>query len=221
MQIIIALDNMSFDKALELMILLGPLVDGFKINHTLLEHTSMFENYEGELFVDFKLWDTPPTVCSVVEMILKKGGTMTTISTFNNEEVFQCLHQYAEDIKLLGVTYLTSWSDTEQYKIVREPKSNMWERNLTRIRKYGFSGIVCSAQDIKDIEDKSILRVCPGITFHSHNRGQSRTTNPKCAQELGADYAVIGRSVTQAHDPVETMEKIKKTLAFKLMSEKL
>ena len=212
MQIIIALDNMSFDKALELMVLLGDFVDGFKINHTLLEHTSMFENYEGELFIDFKLWDTPATVCSVVEMILKKGATMTTISTFNNDEVFKDLHQYSEDIKLLGVTYLTSWSDTEQYKIVREPKFNMWDRNLKRIRKSGFSGIVCSAQDIKDIEDTSVLRICPGITFHSHNHGQSRTTTPRLAQDLGADYIIIGRSVTLSQDPVETIEQIKKTL---------
>ena len=153
MKIIIALDNMSFDDALIKVVQLSPHVDGFKINHTLLEHTSMFENYEGELFIDFKLWDTPATVCSVVEMILKKGATMTTISTFNNDEVFKDLHQYSEDIKLLGVTYLTSWSDAEQYKIVREPKSNMWDRNLKRIRKYGFSGIVCSAQDISDITE--------------------------------------------------------------------
>jgi orotidine-5'-phosphate decarboxylase len=212
MQIIIALDNMSFDKALELMVLLGDFVDGFKINHTLIEHTSMFENYEGELFIDFKLWDTPATVCSVVEMILKKGATMTTISTFNNDEVFKDLHQYSEDIKLLGVTYLTSWSDTEQYKIVREPKSNMWDRNLKRIRKSGFSGIVCSAQDIKDIEDTSVLRICPGITFHSHNHGQSRTTTPRLAQDLGADYIIIGRSVTLSDDPVKTIVDIKKTL---------
>ena len=212
MQIIIALDNMSFDKALESLILLGPFVDGFKINHTLLEHTSMFENYEGELFIDFKLWDTPATVCSVVEMILKKGATMTTISTFNNDEVFKDLHQYSEDIKLLGVTYLTSWSDTAQYKIVREPKSNMWDRNLKRIRKSGFSGIVCSAQDIKDIEDTSVLRICPGITFHSHNHGQSRTTTPRLAQDLGADYIIIGRSVTLSDDPVKTIVDIKKTL---------
>ena len=92
MQIIIALDNMSFGKALESLILLGPFVDGFKINHTLLEHTSMFENYEGELFIDFKLWDTPATVCSVVEMVLERGATMTTISTFNSDEVFKNLH---------------------------------------------------------------------------------------------------------------------------------
>ena len=216
MQIIVALDNMPFDKALELMILLGPFVDGFKINHTLLEHTSMFENYEGELFIDFKLWDTPATVCSVVEMILKKGATMTTISTFNNDEVFQNLHQYAEDIKLLGVTYLTSWSASEQFQITREIPNDMWRRNTERIRRYGFTGIVCGAHDIKDISNDSrcdgLLRICPGITFHSHNHGQARTTNPKCAQELGADYIIIGRSITLADDPVKTIVEIKKTL---------
>ena len=95
MKIIIALDNMSFDDALLMVVQLGPYVDGFKINHTLWDFTQMFKNYEGELFVDFKLFDTPNTVCSVVEMILKKGGTMATINTFNNSEVFKSLHQYS------------------------------------------------------------------------------------------------------------------------------
>jgi len=216
MQIIIALDNMSFDKALESMILLGPFVDGFKINHTLLEHTSMFQNYEGELMVDLKLWDTPNTVCSVVEKILKTPATMVTISTFNNSEVFQCLHQYSEDIKLLGVTYLTSWSAQEQYQITREMPHNMWRRNTERIRKYGFAGIICSAQDISDISQDSrcdgMLRICPGITFKSSNSGQTRTTSPRIAKDLGADYAVIGRSITQSSNPEETIMSIKKTL---------
>ena len=223
MKIIIALDNMSFDDALLMVIQLSPHVDGFKINHTLLEHTSMFANYEGELFVDLKLFDTPNTVCSVVEMILEKGGTMATINTFNNSEVFKCLHQYSEDIKLLGVTYLTSWSEKEQFEITREVKKNMWERHISRITKAGFAGIICSAKDIVDITNvnEHLLRVCPGITFKSSNSGQTRTTSPKCAQELGADYAVIGRSVTQSHHPVETIEHIKKTLAFRLVSENL
>ena len=223
MKIIIALDNMSFDDALLMVVQLEPHVDGFKINHTLLEHTSMFTNYEGELFVDLKLFDTPNTVCSVVEMILEKGGTMATINTFNNSEVFKCLHQYSEDIKLLGVTYLTSWSEKEQFEITREVKKNMWERHISRITKAGFAGIICSAKDIVDITtvNEHLLRVCPGITFKSSNSGQTRTTSPKCAQELGADYAVIGRSVTQSHHPVETIEHIKKTLAFRLVSENL
>ena len=223
MKIIIALDNMSFDAALSLLVQLGPHVDGFKINHTLWDSTSMFKNYEGELFVDFKLFDTPNTVCSVVEQILEQGGTMATINTFNNSEVFKCLHQYSEDIKLLGVTYLTSWSETEQFEITRETKKNMWGRHINRITKAGFAGIICSAQDIGDIAEVNthLLRVCPGINFKSSNSGQRRTTSPKVAQELGADYAVIGRSVTQTHHPVETIETIKKTLAFRLVSEKV
>ena len=212
MKILVALDDMDFEKAFEMYVQLTPHCDGFKINHTLLEHSSMFVKYEGEVMVDLKLWDTPNSVCSVVEKILETPATMCTVSTFNNSEVFQCLHQYSEDIKLLGVTYLTSWSEKEQFEITRETKVNMWERHLKRIRKYGFTGIVCSAHDISDIKDESILRICPGITFQSSNSGQVRTVSPRAAQELGADYAIIGRSITKAKYPVETIEAIKYSL---------
>ena len=214
MKIIVALDNLKFEPAFSIYVNLAPSVDGFKINHTLLEHTNMFVNYEGEIFVDCKLWDTPNTVCSVVEKILEKGATMATISTFNNREVFKSLLQYSEDIKFLGVTYLTSWSAEEQFEITRESKYDMWKRNLNRIKRYNFSGIVCSARDIEDIDeiDTSLLRVCPGITFKSSNSGQVRTTTPRWAEELGADYIIIGRSITKVDKPLETLERIKSTL---------
>ena len=212
MKIVVALDGMDFEKAFEMYVQLAPHCDGFKINHTLLEHSSMFVNYEGEVMVDLKLWDTPNSVCSIVEKILETPATMCTVSTFNNSEVFKCLHQYSEDIKLLGVTYLTSWSEKEQVEIARETKVDMWERHLKRIRKYGFAGIVCSAHDISDIKDDSILRICPGITFQSSNSGQVRTVSPRAAQEFGADYAIIGRSITKVNHPVETIEAIKYSL---------
>jgi orotidine-5'-phosphate decarboxylase len=211
-KILVALDGMDFEKAFGMYVQLAPHCDGFKINHTLLEHSSMFTKYEGEVMVDLKLWDTPNSVCSIVEKILETPATMCTVSTLNNEEVFKELHQYSEDIKLLGVTYLTSWSSTEQFEIIREMPYDMWRRHLGRIRKYGFAGIVCSAHDISDIKDDSILRICPGITFQSSNSGQSRTTSPRRTMELGADYAVIGRSITKAKDPVETITEIKKSL---------
>jgi len=213
-KIIIALDNLDFEKAFGIYVALAPNVDGFKINHTLLEHTNMFVNFEGEIFVDCKLWDTPNTVCGVVENILNRGATMTTISTFNNQEVFKSLLQYSEDIKFLGVTYLTSWSDMEQFEITRESRSDMWGRHINRIRKYNFSGIVCSAKDIEDIDkvDNDLIRLCPGINFKSSNSGQVRTATPRCAEELGADYAIIGRSITKVDKPLETLIRIKSTL---------
>ena len=214
MKIIIALDNVDFEKAFKLYVELAPHVDGFKINHTLFDRVNMFSKYDGEIFVDCKLWDTPNTVCNVVELILEKGATMTTISTFNNPEVFQNLLQYSEDIKFLGITYLTSWSEKEQIEIARESRSDMWRRHINRIRKYNFSGIVCSAKDIEDIDkvDNDLIRLCPGINFKSSNSGQVRTATPRCAEELGADYAIIGRSITKVDKPLETLIRIKSTL---------
>jgi orotidine-5'-phosphate decarboxylase len=114
------------------------------------------------------------------------------------------------------VTYLTSWNGQEQYQITREMPNAMWRRNTERIRKYGFAGIICSAQDIsnisQDIRCDGMLRVCPGITFKSSNSGQARITTPRQAQDMGADYVIIGRSITKAKDPVQTIASINKTL---------
>ena len=216
MKIIVALDNLKFEKAFSIYVELAPSVDGFKINHTLLEHTNMFVNYKGEIFIDCKLWDTPNTVCSIVEKFLEKGATMTTINTFNNSEVFHNLLQYSEDIKFLGVTYLTSWSESEQFEITRESRSDMWNRHINKIRKHNFSGIICSAKDIEDIKkiDNSLMRVCPGITFRSSNSGQVRTTSPRMAEELGADCLIIGRSITEKDNPLKVLEQIQKTLKY-------
>ena len=203
-------------------------VDGWKINHIGWEIISqsradMFAplnryrlSNDKEVFVDFKLWDTPNTVKTVVESIIKKCGTMTTISTFNNEKVFDELEQYKDDIKLLAVTYLTSWNSDEQYQICREMSDFMWRRHLSRVK--GFYGVICSALDIGMLSgaDKSLKRVCPGIALpirRAAPSGQVRITTPKNAKELGADYLVIGRAVTESKDPVKIIKDIREQLA--------
>ena len=201
--------SLETKESLDIIPYLGKYIDGVKINHLLWNELD-FDVEEGkELFVDFKLWDTPNTVKTVVERIIKKGGTMTTISTFNNEKVFDELEQYKDDIKLLAVTYLTSWNRDEQYQICREMPDFMWRRHLSRVK--GFYGVVCSAQDIGMLSgaDKSLKRVCPGITYGNNNSGQVRTTTPKEAQDLGADYIVIGRAITESENPLETLKQIR------------
>jgi orotidine-5'-phosphate decarboxylase len=37
-------------------------------------------------------------------------------------------------------------------------------------------------------------------------------STPRLAQDLGADYIIIGRSVTLSDDPVKTISEIMKTL---------
>ena len=193
--------SLETKESLEVFPYLGKYVDGVKINHLLWNELD-FDVEEGkELFVDFKLWDTPNTMKTVVESIIKKGGTMTTISTLNNPEVFHALKEFSDDIKLLGVSFLTSWRHKRQ----------SWEDHVELTEPNGFKGMICSAKDIPNIKS-NLLKVCPGITYGNNNSGQIRTTTPKEAQDLGADYIVIGRAVTESQEPIQTLKEIRETL---------
>jgi orotidine-5'-phosphate decarboxylase len=54
-----------------------------------------------------------------------------------------------------------------------------------------------------------MIAVCPGI---GKNKGQIRTVTAKQAVQLGADYLVIGRTITQCEDPVQALLDIKEDL---------
>ena len=149
-----------------------------------------------------------------MKRIVAKGATMTTISTLNNRAVFEELDEFKDQIKMLGVTYLTSWSGSDLLEIMNWlPGGNkvMWRENIDRIRPYGFAGMICSAKDIETVKPLApqMLRVCPGI---GTNKGQVRTVTPKQAIEQGADYLVIGRTITESADPVKTVMEIKESL---------
>ena len=212
MSIIVALDYTNPLKALEMAAKLRDHVDGFKINHALWSQSVYIKDYtDKELFIDCKLWDTPNTIKTVVEKIIAKGASMTTISTLNSPEVFETLKQYNNDIRLLGVTSLTSWTQQEEYDIHHKSPYHIWETHITKI-KDNFAGIICPVPDLPIIDkidpEYNLIRVCPGIKYETKLKGQSRTGTPREAYELGADYLVIGRSVTQARDPVERVKEI-------------
>ena len=132
---------------------------------------------------------------------------MTTISTYNSAEVFDMLQEYHDKIKLLGITYPTSWTAQDQYEICREMPDQMWERAIRRIK--GFYGIVCSPHDIVDIKhndiDEDLKTICPGI---GKNTGQNRVATVQEANELGADYVVMGRTITESENPIKTLKNL-------------
>ena len=57
--------------------------------------------------------------------------------------------------------------------------------------------------EIRERCGKDFLTVTPGIRFADGDAGdQKRVTTPTKAKELGSDYIVVGRPITQAEDPV-------------------
>lgn len=216
MKIIVALDYTNPLDALEMAAKLRHHVDGFKTNHTLWSQSVYIKDYTvgKELFVDCKLWDTPNTIKQVLQKIVDKGATMTTLCTHNNEAAFEEAQQFSDQVKLLGVTYLTSWTGSDLLDILQYlPKGadTMWKENIQRVKKYNFAGMVCSPTDLAVVKPlaQDMITVCPGI---GSNKGQVRSVTPKQAVELGADYLVIGRTITESDDPIGAVQKIKESI---------
>ena len=55
---------------------------------------------------------------------------------------------------------------------------------------------------------ESFLTVTPGVRFADGEVGdQKRVTTPARARELGSDYIVVGRPITQSADPVAAYQR--------------
>ncbi len=78
-------------------------------------------------------------------------------------------------------------------------------------RQAGLDGVVCSpleAAMVKQACGEEFLTVTPGVRFADGEAGdQVRITTPARAREIGSDYIVVGRPVTQAADPVAAYER--------------
>ena len=56
---------------------------------------------------------------------------------------------------------------------------------------------------VKESCGSGFLTVTPGIRFADGNKGdQVRVTTPEMAKEIGSDYIVVGRPITEAADPI-------------------
>lgn len=75
----------------------------------------------------------------------------------------------------------------------------------------GLDGVVCSpleAERVHEVCGKEFLTVTPGVRFADSDTGdQVRITTPAKAKEMGSDYIVVGRPITQAKDPVEAYRR--------------
>ena len=76
----------------------------------------------------------------------------------------------------------------------------------------GLDGVVCSAQECAALRaacGDDFTLVTPGIRLAGDAAGdQRRVVTPVDAIRGGSDYLVIGRSITQAEDPLATLASI-------------
>ncbi len=109
---------------------------------------------------------------------------------------------------LIAVTQLTSTGEAQMQQdlLIHQPLPAVVLHYAQNAQKAGLHGVVCSPLEspiVKEALGASFLTVTPGVRFAGGDVGdQVRITTPEKARELGSDFIVMGRPITQAADPV-------------------
>ena len=124
-----------------------------------------------------------------------------------------------KNTKILGVSILTSL-DSQQIK--KYYFNNSVEKIVSDYTNYALKsnldGIVCSPLEVnmvKKIAGNKLITVVPGIRpgeYNNKNDDQKRYFTPKEAIDFGADYLVIGRPITESHNPLKSIKEINESL---------
>ncbi|NCW11456.1 MAG: orotidine-5'-phosphate decarboxylase [Proteobacteria bacterium] len=164
-----------------------------------------------EIFLDLKLHDIPNTVKKSIEGLVSLPISMMTIHTSGGLEMMKAAKKAVSDtnIKIFGVTALTSLSDEDTTTIFQRTASNQVKAMLDLAQEAQIDGVVCSPHELDlVVERKSLLSITPGIRLSESSDDQSRVMTPKDAISKGADYIVIGRPITNAPNISEALQEI-------------
>jgi orotidine-5'-phosphate decarboxylase len=221
-KIIVALDLDNINKAVKLVKELKKEVYAFKIGHEFFYNfgISGYKNIYNicpRIFLDLKLHDIPNTVQKGLKAISKLKPIFTTIHISGGDDMQKSsILKKNKKTNILGVTILTSLDKKQTLKYYKEKNiNNLVKKFANYAKKNNLSGLVCSPLEInivrKEVGKKMIL-VVPGIRPNKRSSSkkddQKRTLTPKEAINLGADFLVIGRPITESPNPLETIKKI-------------
>ena len=168
-----------------------------------------------EIFLDLKLHDIPNTVKKSIEGLSSLPIKMLTIHTSGGKDMMRAAMEVVSgnDIKIFGVSVLTSLSDDDTNEIFQRTTSGQVNSMLDLAESAGIDGVVCSPHELELVTKRdSLLSITPGIRLQDSKDDQKRVMTPKEAIELGADYLVIGRPITKSKDIKKSLNEIYQNL---------
>ncbi|CKH81663.1 orotidine-5-phosphate decarboxylase [Streptococcus pneumoniae] len=168
------------------------------------------------VFLDLKLHDIPNTVKSAMKILSQLGVDMTNVHAAGGVEMMKAAREgLGSQAKLIAVTQLTSTSEAQMQEF-QNIQTSLQESVIHYAKKTAeadLDGVVCSAQEvqvIKQATNPDFICLTPGIRPAGAAVGdQKRVMTPADAYQIGSDYIVVGRPITQAEDPVAAYHAIK------------
>lgn len=171
-----------------------------------------------KIFLDLKLCDIPNTVKKAMSVLSGLDVDMTNLHASGTKAMMEAAVEGLTRPDgtrpiLIAVTQLTSTSEERMKNdlLIDEPLDKVVMHYAKCAAESGLDGVVCSpleAGKVKEVCGTKFLTVTPGVRFADGDVGdQVRITTPQKAKEIGSDYIVVGRPITQAEDPVGAYER--------------
>ena len=164
-----------------------------------------------DIFLDLKLHDIPNTVKKSIEGLTSLPISMLTIHTSGGKDMMMAAMEAVSgtQIKVFGVTALTSLNNDDTNQIFQRTTAGQVDAMLNLAQEAGIHGVVCSPQELELVNKReNLLSITPGIRLQDSNDDQKRVMTPKEAINLGADFLVIGRPITEAENIGEALDEI-------------
>lgn len=171
-----------------------------------------------KIFLDLKLHDIPNTVKKAMAVLSALDVDICNLHAAGTAAMMEAALEgltRADGTRplLIAVTQLTSTSEERMQKdlLIDRPLDEVVMHYAKNAKDAGLDGVVCSpleAGKVKAVCGDAFLTVTPGVRFADGEIGdQVRVTTPTKARELGSDYIVVGRPITQAADPVQAYHR--------------
>jgi orotidine-5'-phosphate decarboxylase len=217
---IIALDVPDTAAAFALLERIGPGADFVKVGLQLFtaEGPAIVRTLRERgmrIFLDLKLHDIPNTVAHAVKSAGALEVDLLTVHASSGGAMLRAAAEAAagSGVSLLGVTVLTSLAEAELAEAWGRERVAAGEevaRLAGLAAECGVPGVVASVHEIEAVRRAAPgMRVLtPGIRLAGDAAGdQARVATPGEAARLGANYVVLGRSVTAAADPAAALAR--------------
>ncbi len=226
-RIIVALDVINRVEALNLIDSFEKQVRFVKVGMELFfaegpQFIEELKKRELKIFLDLKMHDIPNTVGKATAQLTRLGVDMFNLHIAGGSKMMvEAVNQMEKSLSpkqkrsmLIGVTQLTS-TDEKMLKDEIGIAKTVEETVIDYARlaqKSGLDGVVSSVLEVEQIKKvcgKNFITVTPGIRLAGNDADdQKRVATPEQAIRLGSDYLVIGRSITKAPNPAQTLEQI-------------
>lgn len=230
-KIIVALDSPSFGHAFSIVMRLREVIKIYKMGPIVfltrgVDGVEQLRDQEVDIFLDLKFHDIPSTVERTIEHVVSSKVSMFTIHALGGFEMMKGVCKKVKEEterqkksvvpKVYAVTVLTSHNDDNLKEIGINSSSNDQVLKLaTLAEKAEVDGLVCSGHEVKALRSEFGDRfsyVVPGIRPDGKVDDQKRVVTPQEAIDNGADFIVIGRTITEHPHPEVIVDEIIESL---------